>query len=216
MTDKNDGKKAIHLPIILGAATGIYAVTLAGVTIVQADHDTATTEAKSRAGLEEVLANYGGGIDSVQGQLSGGIAVSAKIARQYASMQADLDQLHASLDGLGSNISAAQYAAARAAVPVVVTAPPGGGAAQAVAPRGTRGPVVRTPGPRATAPGSATAPAPAPRQAAPPVAAPPVAAPPPAPAATPKPPPPPPLPAAPPPPPPPPPTQATTGPSGHP
>lgn len=66
MTDKNDGKKAIHLPIILGAATGIYAVTLAGVTIVQADHDTAMTEAKSRAGLEEVLANYDGGIDSVQ------------------------------------------------------------------------------------------------------------------------------------------------------
>ena len=114
-----DARRPVHLAVLLGASAGIYAVSLAGVTALQAATDRALID--ERAPLGAAMSTLAGGHDAVETDLERAARAYGDAAAGYDRLAPRLDTLETSLDALAGTVS--QVSGAARALPGHVTLP---------------------------------------------------------------------------------------------
>jgi hypothetical protein len=118
MTEK---RRPVHLAVLLGTSAGMYALSLAGVTALQASADGALID--ERAPLGSATSSLAGAHDSLETDLATIARVYGDAAARYDRLTPGLDGMESSLDALGSSVSqvsgAARALPGRVALPAV-------------------------------------------------------------------------------------------------
>jgi len=114
-----DARRPTHLAVLLGASAGMYAVSLAGVTALQASADQAVIE--DRAPLDTAATSLSGGHDTLESDIDRAARAYADAAARYDRLAPRLDEIETSLDGLAATVS--QLSGAARALPGRVTLP---------------------------------------------------------------------------------------------
>jgi len=120
-TTMTDARRPVHLVVLLGATAGIYAVSLAGVTALQAAADRALID--DRAPLDATTSSLSAGQDAFQSDLTRAAGAYGDAAASYDRLAPRLDELETSLDTLAGTVSkvsgAAKALPGRVALPTV-------------------------------------------------------------------------------------------------
>ena len=114
-----DPRRPTHLAVLLGASAGIYAVSLAGVTAIQAAADRALID--GRAPLDAATVSLSDGHDTLESDLDRAARAYAEAAARYDRLVPRLDGFETSLDGLAGTVS--QVSGAAKALPGRVALP---------------------------------------------------------------------------------------------
>lgn len=105
--------------MLIGGSVAVYAVTLAGVSVLQADTDAAL--AAQRAPYADALAAAVQANDSLEGVLLEVDAQTRALADDYAAVGGDVTSFQARLDGLAALVAEVQGSAA--ALPTRISLP---------------------------------------------------------------------------------------------
>ena len=90
-------RRPVHLAVMLGAATGAYAISLAGVTALQSSADQALIERQSPA--EQAAARLSDGHDRLEADVD-------RASRAYTASAARFDEIAATLESMESSLDA--------------------------------------------------------------------------------------------------------------
>ena len=114
-----DARRPAHLVVLLGASAGMYAVSLAGVTALQAATDRAVID--DRAPLDAATTSLAGGHDALESDLDRATRAYGDAAAGYDRLGPRLDAMEESLDALAGSVS--QVSGAALALPAHVALP---------------------------------------------------------------------------------------------
>jgi hypothetical protein len=114
-----DARRPTHLAVLLGASAGVYAVTLAGVTVLQSATDQALIDA--RTPVDSATISLSGGHDTLESELDLADRALGEAAERYDRLAPRLDGLETSLDTLAGTVS--QVGGAARALPGRVSLP---------------------------------------------------------------------------------------------
>lgn len=103
-------KLPLHLPVVLSVGTGLYAVTLAGVTALQARADAALTA--ERQPLTAAVATLSDRRQALEQQLQGTVSSLNAAAAAYDQVRGRSAALETVLGALAAQVTAATGAAA--------------------------------------------------------------------------------------------------------
>lgn len=116
-----DSRRPVHLAVLLGASAGIYAVSLAGVAMLQSSTD--QTLIDDRAPLDSATSSLASGHDALDSDLESAARVYGDAAARYDRLAPRLDGMESSLDALAGSVSdvsgAAKALPGRVALPRV-------------------------------------------------------------------------------------------------
>lgn len=116
-----DARRPVHLAVILGAATGAYAISLAGVTALQSNADQALIARQAPA--EQVAARLGIGHDRLEADVERASKAYAASVARYDELTASLGAMEASLEKYAGRVQkvtgAAQSLPGRVSLPSV-------------------------------------------------------------------------------------------------
>jgi hypothetical protein len=114
-----DARRPIHLAVMVGASTALYAISLAGVTAIQSDADRALMLRQSPA--ENATARVGKGNDRLEATLGHAADAYTEAAARYDALAPRLDDMETSLEKLAGRVEAVSGAAR--ALPARVSLP---------------------------------------------------------------------------------------------
>jgi hypothetical protein len=107
-TDKaarpQEARRPYHLGVALGLTAGVYAASLAGVSVLQIDHD--RTLARDRQPLSDAIELLGRHHDDMASDLDHAATVFEDASTRYETMAADLQKLHADVVKLSKTLQA--------------------------------------------------------------------------------------------------------------
>ena len=108
-------RRPVHLAVMTGAAAGVYAVTLAGVTGLQAGTDAVLAAARDpiAAAIAEQQAEH----DRLEASVDAASAAYAEAAARYAAVLEALGDHEGALAALAGDVAAAEGSAAKLVVP---------------------------------------------------------------------------------------------------
>lgn len=108
-------RRPVHLAVLTGAAAGVYAVTLAGVTGLQASTDSRLAAARDpiAAAIAEQRAEH----DRLEAAVERAGAAYGAAAARYATLLETLGDHEGALAALGADVAAAEGSAASLVVP---------------------------------------------------------------------------------------------------
>lgn len=114
-------RRPIHLVVLMGASAGIYAVSLAGVTLLQSSADLALTE--DRQPLDAATNELAVGHDALGSDLAGAGRAYSDAAASYDRLAPRLADTETTLDALAATVAridgAAKALPGRVALPKV-------------------------------------------------------------------------------------------------
>jgi phage shock protein A len=125
-------KYPMHLPMALGLGTGLYAVTLAGVTALQARTDAAL--AAERQPLSVAVGEVTQSRAALEGQLQVTVSSLNAAAAAYDRVRGHSADLETALSALAARVSSATGAAASLPSRISLPAAPGGVSSVSTAP----------------------------------------------------------------------------------
>jgi hypothetical protein len=108
-------RRPVHLAVMTGAAAGVYAVTLAGVTGLQAGTDAVLAAARDpiAAAIAEQQAEH----DRMEVSIEAASAAYAEAATRYAAVLEALGNHEGALAVLAGDVAAAEGSASKLVVP---------------------------------------------------------------------------------------------------
>jgi hypothetical protein len=116
-----DARRPVHLAVLVGASAGIYAISLAGVTVLQSSADQALMA--ERAPLESTIRGVAGGHDALDADLTRAAQDYGDAAGRYDRLAPGLSAMESALDDLAANVAdvsgAARALPGHVALPVV-------------------------------------------------------------------------------------------------
>ncbi len=119
-------RRPLHLPVTMGLSAGLYAVTLAGVTALQAEHDRALAAARDPAA--QAFRALQDQDDALARDLTGAGAAFDRAAAGYETVAQRLGMLEQQLGRLAGSVGAARGGAGSLSLPSVgrvrIAAPP--------------------------------------------------------------------------------------------
>ena len=115
-----DARRPLHLAIMLGASTALYAGSLACVALLQSDADRALTERQAPA--KDAVARIHVGHDRLDAAIGKAADAYARAASRYEALTPALTDTEASLSDLESRV--ATISGAARALPVRISLPP--------------------------------------------------------------------------------------------
>lgn len=104
-----DPRRPIHLVVMVGAATTVYAVSLAGVTTLQSESDRAFADRQAPA--QRSAERLAAGHDWLQADIERAASTYGNAAERYGELASTLDALEAGLDGYAGRVEAVSGAA---------------------------------------------------------------------------------------------------------
>jgi hypothetical protein len=114
-----DARRPIHIVVMIGASTALYAMSMAGVTAIQSSADRDLIRGRSPA--EDAAARLRGGNDRLEMTLTRAADAYADAAARYDALAPQLDGMERSLDTLAGRVEAVGGAAR--SLPQTVTLP---------------------------------------------------------------------------------------------
>ena len=114
-------RRPVHVVVTVGMTAGLYAISLAGVTALQAGTDARL--AADRAPAAAAVAELRGTHDALEAQLTQLEASYADAAASYAEIAAAIGAHEASLAGLGKQVAAVEGSASSLRVPTLASLP---------------------------------------------------------------------------------------------
>jgi len=115
-----DARRPLHLAIMLGASTALYAGSLACVALLQSDADGALTERQAPA--KDAVARIHVGHDRLDAAIGQAADAYARAASRYEALTPTLTDTEASLSDLASRVETISGAAR--ALPARISLPP--------------------------------------------------------------------------------------------
>jgi len=115
-----DARRPLHLAVMLGASTALYAGSMAGVALLQSDADRVLTERQAPA--EDAVARLHGGNDRLEASIAAAAYAYARAASRYEALDPGLTETEASLSDLASRVEIISGAAR--ALPARISLPP--------------------------------------------------------------------------------------------
>ena len=115
-----DARRPLHLAVMIGASTAIYAASVAGVTALQSNTDRALTLRQAPA--LDAVARLRVGHDRLESRIDGAAAAYERAARAYDALTPGLLDTALSLTRLGEHVASVTGAAS--ALPERVALPP--------------------------------------------------------------------------------------------
>ena len=115
-----DARRPLHLAIMLGASTALYAGSLACVALLQSDADGALTERQAPA--KDAVARIHVGHDRLDAAIGQVADAYARAASRYEALTPTLTDTEASLSDLASRVETISGAAR--ALPARISLPP--------------------------------------------------------------------------------------------
>ena len=115
-----DARRPLHLAVMLGASTALYAGSMAGVALLQSDADRALMERQAPA--EDAVARLHGGHDRLETAIGEVADAYARAASRYEELTPRLTDTEASLSDLASRVETIGGAAR--ALPARISLPP--------------------------------------------------------------------------------------------
>jgi hypothetical protein len=115
-----DTRRPLHLAVMLGASTALYAGSMAGVALLQSDADRALTERQAPA--EDAVARLHDGHDRLDAAIGETADAYARAASRYEALTPTLTDTEASLSDLASRVETISGAAR--ALPARISLPP--------------------------------------------------------------------------------------------
>jgi hypothetical protein len=115
-----DARRPLHLAVMLGASTALYAGSMAGVALLQSDADRVLTERQAPA--EDAVARLHGGHDRLEKAISVAADAYARAASRYEALTPTLTDTETSLSDLASRVETIGGAAR--ALPARISLPP--------------------------------------------------------------------------------------------
>lgn len=115
MTTERSARRPVHLAVLTGATAGVYAMTLAGVTGLQASTDARL--AAARDPIVAAIAEQQVAHDHLEAAVEAADAAYAAAAARYAALLASLGEHEGALAALAAEVTAAEGSAATLVVP---------------------------------------------------------------------------------------------------
>ena len=115
-----DARRPLHLAIMLGASTALYAGSLACVALLQSDADRALTERQAPA--KDAVARIHVGHDRLDAAIGQAADAYARAASRYEALTPTLTNTETSLSDLASRVETISGAAR--ALPARISLPP--------------------------------------------------------------------------------------------
>jgi hypothetical protein len=116
-----EARRPVHLAVLLGASTAVYAVSLAGVTALQSSADQALVDGQAPA--QAAAARLQDGHDRLEADLADAAARYAESAARYDALVGTMASMESSLEAYAGRVSAVTGAAralpARAPMPAI-------------------------------------------------------------------------------------------------
>lgn len=104
-----DARRPIHLAVMVGASTALYAISLAGVTAIQSNADRALIVRQSPA--EDATARVGRGNDRLERTLTHAADAYSEAAERYDALAPRLEDMETSLELLAGRVKTVSGAA---------------------------------------------------------------------------------------------------------
>ena len=117
MTDR---RRPLHMAVMLGASTALYAGTMAGVALLQSDADRALSQRQAPA--QDAVSRLQDGHDRLDAAIGKAADAYARAASRYEALTPALTDTEASLSDLESRV--ATISGAARALPVRISLPP--------------------------------------------------------------------------------------------
>jgi hypothetical protein len=118
-----ESRRPLHLAVLFGASTALYAVSMAGVAVIQSGADRTLIARQAPAG--EAADRLRAGHDELDARLARLAAAYARAASGYDSLSTSLGVTESSLDDYAARVGAVSGAAqalpARVSLPAVST-----------------------------------------------------------------------------------------------
>lgn len=115
-----DARRPLHLAVMIGASTAVYAASLAAVTAFQSNEDRALTQRQAPA--EDAVARLRAGHDRLETSLAQAADAYARAAGGYDALAPRLLDTESSISDLGGRVEAITGAAQ--ALPGTISLPP--------------------------------------------------------------------------------------------
>ena len=115
-----DARRPLHLAVMLGASTALYAGSMAGVALLQSDADRVLTERQAPAA--DAVARLHGGHDRLETAIGEAADAYVRAASRYEALTPTLTDTEASLSDLASRVET--IAGAARALPARISLPP--------------------------------------------------------------------------------------------
>lgn len=119
-----EARRPVHLAVLLGASAGLYAVSLAGVVMLQSSTDRAVMD--DRAPFDLAASALATGHDALDAAVTGADRAYGDAAARYDRLAPRLDAMESSLDSLAGSVAhvsgAAKALPGRIALPKVTRA----------------------------------------------------------------------------------------------
>ena len=117
MTDR---RRPLHMAVMLGASTALYAGTMAGVALLQSDADRALSQRQAPA--QDAVSRLQDGHDRLDAAIGKAADAYARAASRYDALAPTLTDTEASLSDLASRVETISGAAR--ALPARISLPP--------------------------------------------------------------------------------------------
>jgi hypothetical protein len=117
MTDR---RRPLHMAVMLGASTALYAGTMAGVALLQSDADRALSQRQAPA--QDAVSRLQDGHDRLDAAIGKAADAYARAASRYDALAPTLTDTEASLSDLASRVEIISGAAR--ALPARISLPP--------------------------------------------------------------------------------------------
>lgn len=115
-------KRPYHVAVAVGLTTGVYALSLAGVSILQFDHDRALVAA--REPVADAISELATRHDRLTQRLDAVRGTYERVADRYGLVTDELRRLHDRLADLHSQVAAIEGAAGRLPTAIALPAAP--------------------------------------------------------------------------------------------
>jgi hypothetical protein len=119
--EMTEARRPVHLAVLLGASTAVYALSLAGVTALQSATDRALVA--GQAPTQDAADRLGDGHDRLEAELATAMRRYAESAARYEALVATMATMESSLESYAGRAAAISGAArslpARVSLPTV-------------------------------------------------------------------------------------------------
>jgi hypothetical protein len=115
-----DARRPLHLAVMLGASTALYAGSMAGVALLQSDADRVLTERQAPA--KDAVARLHSGHDRLETTIGQAADAYVRAASRYEALTPTLVAAEESLSDLASRVET--IAGAARALPAQISLPP--------------------------------------------------------------------------------------------
>jgi hypothetical protein len=114
-------RRPYHLGVAIGLSAGVYATSLAAVTLLQVDQDRSVAADRQPVGDSiSLLADHH---DSMEADIAAAQTVFEQASSRYASVVSDIGDVHTSVKRLGKTIARIEGTSATLTLPGLVSLP---------------------------------------------------------------------------------------------